>query len=50
MVSFLCFVVGMFLGTCITLAIMCVLQINRINEYENEIYKLKNQKEEKDIF
>ena len=50
MVSFLCFVVGMFIGTCITLAIMCVLQINRINEYENEICKLKDQIKEKDIF
>lgn len=50
MVSFLCFVVGMFIGTCITLAIMCVLQINRINEYENEICKLKDQIKDKDIF
>lgn len=40
------FFVGLFLGSFFTVAIMCILQINRINEYESQIKSLKQQIEE----
>ncbi len=38
------FIVGMIAGGLVTLVILCCLQINRINEYESLIRKLKEQK------
>ena len=43
MSSFLCFIIGLLLGGCITLVVLCCLQINRINEFEAEIRKLRAQ-------
>jgi len=36
-------VVGLLLGGCIGVTLMCCLQLNRVNDYESEIRKLKSQ-------
>lgn len=36
-------ITGVLLGGCIGITIMCCLQLNRINAYEAEIQKLKEQ-------
>lgn len=46
MFNFLCFLMGLVLGSCVTFTVMCMLQINRISEYEAEISKLKSQLDE----
>lgn len=37
---------GLLIGSSVTLAVLCCLQINRINWYEREIRKLKRQLKE----
>ena len=37
--------VGLMIGGCIATAILCCLQVNRINHYEQEIRRLKNELE-----
>lgn len=41
--------VGLMIGGCISTAILCCLQVNRINHYEQEIRRLKNELELKNI-
>ena len=36
-------IVGLMVGGCVTLCLMCCLQLNRINDYESEIRRLKEQ-------
>ena len=36
-------IVGLLLGGCIGITLMCCLQLNRVNDYESEIRKLKAQ-------
>lgn len=42
MSSFICFLVGLLLGGCIAASVLCCMQINRINRYEQEIRKLQD--------
>ncbi len=35
------FIVGLLLGGCVALVILCCMQINRICNYESEIQRLK---------
>ena len=37
------FLVGLFIGGIVTTLVLCCLQINRINEYEAELRKLRSQ-------
>lgn len=41
-------IVGLFVGSCTTLTVMSCLIINRYNDYESEIRKLKAKLENKD--
>lgn len=41
--EFLWFLVGLFIGGIVTTLVLCCLQINRINEYEAELRKLRSQ-------
>ena len=43
MSEFLFFIIGILLGGCIGIAFLCCLQINRINDYESQIRKMKTQ-------
>lgn len=43
MTEFLFFIIGLLLGGCIGVALLCCFQLNRINEYEYQIRKLKSQ-------
>lgn len=43
MKEFIFIIIGILIGGSTTLIYMCCLQINRINKYETEIKKLKNQ-------
>lgn len=43
MSAFICLIIGLLLGGCVSFCILACMQINRINYYENEIEKL-NQK------
>lgn len=36
-------IIGLLLGGCISFVVLCCFQINRINDYESEIRKLKAQ-------
>jgi hypothetical protein len=36
-------IVGLLIGGCIGVTLMCCLQLNRVNDYESEIRKLKEQ-------
>lgn len=36
-------ITGVLLGGCIDITVMCCLQLNRVNAYEAEIQKLKEQ-------
>ena len=38
------FIIGLLLGGCIAVVILCCMQINRINEYVSEIRRLKENK------
>lgn len=40
MAEFLWFLSGVLIGGCITLVILCCIQINRRNEYEQELRRL----------
>lgn len=35
------FIIGLLLGGCIALVILCCMQINRIGDYQSEIRRLK---------
>ena len=41
MTEFLSFLVGLFIGGIVTTLVLCCLQINRINDYEDEIRRLR---------
>ena len=43
MTEFLWLLVGLFIGGIVTTLGLCCLQINRINEYEAELRKLRSQ-------
>lgn len=43
MSEFLFFIIGLLLGGCIGVMLLCGFQINRINDYEYQIRKLKSQ-------
>ena len=43
MTECLWFLVGLFIGGIVTTLVLCCLQINRINEYEAELRKLRSQ-------
>lgn len=43
MSEFLFFLIGLLLGGCIGFILLCSIQINRINDYEYQIRKLKSQ-------
>ena len=36
-------IVGLLIGGCIGVTLMCCLQLNRVNDYETEIRDLKSQ-------
>lgn len=42
------FIIGLLLGGCVALVILCCMQINRISRYEQEIRKLKEKLNNKD--
>lgn len=41
--EFLWFLVGLFLGGIVTTLLLCCLQINRMNDYEAELRKLRSE-------
>lgn len=43
MSEFLFFIIGLLLGGCIGVILLCGFQLNRINDYEYQIRKLKSQ-------
>lgn len=43
MSEFLFFLIGLLLGGCIGVIVLCGFQLNRINDYEYQIRKLKSQ-------
>ena len=43
-------IVGLFVGSCTTLTVMSCLIINRYNDYESEIRRLKAKLENKDKY
>ena len=43
MTEFLWFLIGLLLGCIVATLVLCCLQINRINEYEAELQKLRSQ-------
>lgn len=47
MSELLFFLLGMIVGGCAATALLCCLQINRINDYETEIRKLKHKQEQR---
>lgn len=47
MTEFLWFFVGLFIGGIVATLVLCCLQINRINEYEAELRKLRAQQNNK---
>lgn len=42
------FIIGLLLGGCVAVAILCCMQINSISRYEQEIRKLKEKLNNKD--
>lgn len=40
--------VGLLLGGCITMVLLCSLQLNRTRDYEAEIYRLKQELKRKE--
>lgn len=43
MSEFLFFLIGLLLGGCLGVIILCSFQLNRVNAYEAQIRKLKSQ-------
>ncbi len=43
MSEFLFFLIGLLLGGCLGIILLCGFQLNRVNEYESQIRKLKAQ-------
>lgn len=43
MSEFLFFLIGLLLGGCLSIIVICVLQLDRVNDYETQIRKLKAQ-------
>ncbi len=43
MSEFLFFIIGLLLGGCVGVILLCGFQLNRINDYEYQIRKLKSQ-------
>jgi hypothetical protein len=41
MIALICFFFGLLIGGCVAVSILAAMQINRINQYEREIFKLK---------
>lgn len=44
--NFVFFLLGIIIGSSVGVTLMCLLQINRINYYENIIEKLKKERSE----
>ena len=42
-------IVGLLIGECVATAVLCCLQVNRINHYEQEIRRLKDELEFKTL-
>lgn len=42
------FVIGLLLGGCISAAILCCVQVNRICDYEQKIFKLQEKLNNRD--
>lgn len=47
MTEFVSLLLGMLIGSCFGIAILCCVQINRICRYEREIRRLKNKLKKK---
>ena len=47
MTEFLWLLVGLFIGGIVTTLVLCCLQINRINDYEDEIRRLRTKEKAK---
>ena len=43
MSEFLFFLIGLLLGGCLSIILLCGFQLNRVNDYESQIRKLKAQ-------
>ena len=41
MIAFICFLAGLLIGGFVAVGILSAMQINRINRYKQEIFKLK---------
>ena len=48
MLIFLFFLVGLILGGCVAFAVLCCMQLNRLNSYEDEIRELREKLNNKD--
>lgn len=46
MTEIVCIAAGIVVGVFLGMVVMCMLQINRINQYERRIHRLKKQLEE----
>ena len=42
------FLIGLLLGGCIACAVLCCVQVNRVNEYEQKIYRLNKKLNNRD--
>lgn len=42
------FIIGLLLGGCVAVAILCCMQVNRIGYYEQEIRRLREKLNNKD--
>lgn len=49
MQNFICFLIGIISGGAICLVVLSCFQINKINEYEREIERLKNSNNNKSL-
>ncbi len=43
MIGIIGFIVGLLVGSCVSVTVLCCLQIHRINYYEREIRRLRRQ-------
>jgi len=41
MTSCISFIAGLLIGGCVAVGILAAIQINRVNQYERDIFKLK---------
>lgn len=43
MIEFVFLLIGLLVGACLGIAVLCCMQVNRICEYEKEIERLKKE-------